>query len=372
MLKKPNLQDKKIAACLLENYGLLASQVTSLPLGADQNTAVYRVGAGNETPCFLKLRSGDSDETSVALTKFLGDQGIRQIIAPLPTKTGQLQATLAASEATFLAPFKVTLYPFIAGHNGYETRLTDDHWREFGAALKRIHQVDLPPALLERIGRETFSPRWRESVRVFLERAEYHVFADPLAGKLAAFLLANHDEILYLVERAQQLAQSFQARLAKAHLAKARASEFVLCHADVHAGNILIGAAGAFYIVDWDEAILAPKERDLMFIGGSLLGGWRSPQEEETLFYEAYGQTMIDPIGLAYYRYERIIQDIAVICEQIFSAAGSVEDRQQFFGYLKSNFLPINTIEQAYRADKAGGRLSAFSRQQPADLTTGH
>ncbi|HSG16803.1 MAG TPA: hypothetical protein VLE70_10850 [Anaerolineae bacterium] len=51
--------------------------------------------------------------------------------------------------------------------------------------------------------------------------------------------------------------------------------------------NVLIDAAGAFFIVDWDEAILAPKERDLMSIGGGLMGGWKSPQEEEAWFYRA-------------------------------------------------------------------------------------
>ena len=357
MLEKPDLQDKKIVACLSANYGLLVSQVTFLPLGADQNTAVYRVVAGDETPYFLKLRQGDFDDISVALPKFLSDQGIKQIIAPLTTTAGQLRATLGA--------FKVILYPFVAGHDGYEANLSDRHWRELGATLKHIHEVELSPDLLNHIRREAFSPQWRDAVRKYLEHAEDGVFADPLAEKLAAFLVVKRDEILYLVGRAEQLAQIFQARLSQAHLSQAhlsqarhpmaRSPEFVLCHADVHAGNILIGAGDAFYIVDWDEAILAPKERDLMSIGGSLMGGWRSPQEEEALFYPAYGQALIDPIGLAYYRYERIIEDIAVICEQIFSSTGSVADREQFFGYLTSNFLPNNTIEQAYRADRADG-----------------
>ena len=43
---------------------------------------------------------------------------------------------------------------------------------------------------------------------------------------------------------------------------------FVLCHSDIHGGNILIADTGELYVVDWDDPILAPKERDLMFIGG--------------------------------------------------------------------------------------------------------
>ena len=57
--------------------------IAFLPLGADLNTVVYRVTADDGTSYFLKLRSGLFDETSVAPPKFLGDQGIAAIIAPL-------------------------------------------------------------------------------------------------------------------------------------------------------------------------------------------------------------------------------------------------------------------------------------------------
>jgi len=52
---------------------------------------------------------------------------------------------------------------------------------------------------------------------------------------------------------------------------------------------------------------------------------------------------------LAYYRDERIIQDIAAFCEQIFSSPAGGEDREQSLRYLKSNFLPNETIEIARR-----------------------
>jgi spectinomycin phosphotransferase len=334
MLEKPDLQDEKIIACLRDEYGLLVVQVAFLPLGADRNTAVYRVVADDATPYFLKLRRGTFDELAVALPKFLSDQGIVQIIAPLATKTGQLWARLDA--------FKTILYPFVEGHNGYEVGLSDRQWVDFGTALKSIHTAVVPPALIRRIQQETYSPRWRETVRTFLERVEDDAFDDAVAVKLAAFLKARRDEILDLVGRAERLAQELQAR----------PREFILCHSDIHAGNILIDANDAFYIVDWDDPILAPKERDLMFVGAGLMGAGHSPQEEETLFYRGYGQTQIDPIALAYYRYERIIQDIAIFCEQIFLTNEGGEDREQSFQYLTSNFLPNGVLEIAYKSDK--------------------
>jgi spectinomycin phosphotransferase len=334
MLEKPDLQDERIIACLQDEYGLLVVQVAFLPLGADRDTAVYRVVTDDETPYFCKLRRGIFDETSVALPKCLSDQGIVQIIAPLATKAGQLWANLDA--------FKVILYPFVEGHNGYEVSLSDRQWVDFGTALKRIHTAIVPPALIRRIRQETYSPQWRELVKTFLERVEGDAFDDPVAVKLAALLQARRDQILDLVGRAERLAQALLSR----------SLELILCHSDIHAGNILIDANGAFYIVDWDDPILAPKERDLMFIGGGQGFAGHTAQEEETLFYRGYGQTQIDPAALAYYRYERIIQDIAVFCEQIFLTHEGGKDREQSFRYLASNFLPNGVLEIAYETDQ--------------------
>jgi spectinomycin phosphotransferase len=303
-------------------------------LGADLNTAVYRAVADDGTPYFCKLRGGVFDETSVTLPKFLSDQGIAQIIAPLETQVRQLWADLG--------PFKVILYPFVEGRNGYEIDLSARHWREFGTALKGVHTAVVPPELARFIRQETYSPRWREVVRTFLRRVEDDAFDDSVAVELAAFLKAKRKEILDLVERAEHHARALQAR----------SPGFVLCHSDVHAGNILIDDADALYIVDWDDPILAPKERDLMFVGGAQGFTGHTPQEEEDLFYQGYGQTRIDPVALAYYRYERIVVDIGVYCEQLFLTDEGGEDREQSLRYLKSNFLPGGTIEIAYRSDR--------------------
>ena len=61
MLEKPDFQDEKIIACLQTEFGVDVAQITFLPLGADQNTAVYRVVADDATLYFLKLRSGVFD-----------------------------------------------------------------------------------------------------------------------------------------------------------------------------------------------------------------------------------------------------------------------------------------------------------------------
>ncbi len=334
MLEKPDLRDEKIIACLRDTYGVPVIQVTFLPLGADQNTAVYRAIAADETVYFVKLRQGSFAEIVVQLPKFLSDQSVDHIIAPLVTKNGQLWADLDT--------FKVILYPFVDGQNGYEIDLSDRHWIALGAAVKGLHTAVVPSALLRSIPHETYSAQWRDSVKKSMARVEVDTWHDQAAIESASFLKAKRGVILDLVRRAERLAQALQLR----------PPERVVCHSDLHAGNILVDTKGALYIVDWDNPILAPKERDLMFAGGGQFGPRRTPREEELLFYRGYGSTPIDSRALAYYRYERIIEDIAIYGEQLLLTEEGGADRSQALQYLVSNFVPNGTIEIAYKSDK--------------------
>jgi spectinomycin phosphotransferase len=332
MLEKPDISEQLIASRLWDEYGLHTAQLTFLPLGADVNTAVYRLEAEEETAYFLKLRKGAFNEITVTLPRFLKAQGMQHIIAPLETKNQQLWGSLEA--------YKMILYPFVQGEDGYQVRLSDQQWIELGAALKRLHTVQVPPAFRLLIRREDYSPHWRNLVKAFQAQAEQVTFDDPTAVKLAAFMQARQVEINHMVQRAESLSLALQAR----------SLEFVLCHSDIHPGNLLISADDAFYIVDWDDPILAPKERDLMFFGAGM-GKDVPGGREEMLFFEGYGQAAVDRMALVYYRYERIIQDIAEFCKLLFLSVEGGEDREQSYEYFTGQFLPDHEVESAYKTD---------------------
>jgi len=332
MLEKPNISDKLIISRLQEEYELYVAQLTFLPLGADEGSAVYRVVADNGTAYFLKLRKG-FDEIIVTVPLFLKSQGIQEIIAPFGAKSKQSWADFGY--------YKMILYPFIEGKNGFEIELTDQHRRTLGAALKGIHSAQVPLELKALIPQETFAPNWRDSMKSFQAQVENKIFEDPTAAKLAEFIKFKRDEISHLVKRTEQLALVLQSK----------PLEFVLCHTDIHGGNILISENGELYVVDWDNPILAPKERDLMFIGGGIDEIWKS-EREEAVFYEGYGKTDINLSALAYYRYERVIEDLAVIAEQLLLTDEGGADRERSYGWFTSNFQPGQTIEIAEKTDK--------------------
>ena len=57
---------------------------------------------------------------------------------------------------------------------------------------------------------------------------------------------------------------------------------------------------------------------------------------------------------LAYYRYDRFIEDIAEFCGTIFGSTDNSEDRKWGLKTLQANFAPNNTLDLARRLDKAG------------------
>ena len=332
MLEKPNIPDERIISCVQTEYNLRVADLTFLPIGADEGSAVYRVTSEEGMVYFLKLRRG-FNEIVVTVPLFLRSQGIQEIIIPFRTKSKQYWSEFGE--------YKMILYPFIEGKDGFDRELTDEHRRILGGSLIRIHAAQVPPKLQTFIPRETFDAKWRESLKLFQAQVENHSYKDPTAAKLADFTKSRRDEISQLIQRTQELALQLQSK----------SVELVLCHTDFHGGNILIGNDDRLYIVDWDNPLLAPKERDLMFIGGGIDNIWKNAREE-AVFYDGYGETDINLYALAYYRYERVIEDLAVTCEQLLLSNEGGADRERSYGWFTTNFEPGGTIELAEKTDQ--------------------
>jgi spectinomycin phosphotransferase len=214
--------------------------------------------------------------------------------------------------------------------------LSDFHKQTFGAALKRIHTAKIPLELRRVIPQETFSPQWRERVKEFQRQVENTIFDEPTAAKLAKFIRSRRSEINRLIKRTEELASELQSQ----------PHELVLCHTDIHGANVLITNNDQLYIVDWDAPLLAPKERDLMFVGGGIDNLWKS-KRDESVFYEGYGKVNIDLTVMAYHRYERVIEDLAAYGEQLLLTDEGGADREQAYRRFTTNFEPGQTIEIA-------------------------
>lgn len=331
MLTPSDLPDHLIAAHLEDCYGARVAGSTFLPFGADANAAAYRVAARDGATYFLKLRRNGFAEAALAVPAFLRrERAIAPVMAPLPAADGRLW--------TIAHGFGWALYPYVAGENAFNLPLSAAQWVALGRAVGAVHRANLPAALTGLLPREDYSPRLREAVLGWLAREAGRPHDDPVAAALAAFLAERRDEVRALVERAGVLGRDLARR----------APPLVVCHADLHAWNVMVAEDGTLFVVDWDEVVLAPRERDLMFSGGGVGGIWRDPAEE-ALFYKGYGAAEVDRAALAYYRCERIVADVAAACEGVFGAQLSAEDRALELGFVTGQFAPGGVVEIAHR-----------------------
>jgi spectinomycin phosphotransferase len=95
---------------------------------------------------------------------------------------------------------------------------------------------------------------------------------------------------------------------------------YVICHADLHARNLIRDRAGQVFVIDWDEVMLAPKERDFIFI--------RRPYAEA--FFQGYADAEIDWSLLTYYLWERVVQDLMNLAHNVcFRGDWAEETRAQ-------------------------------------------
>lgn len=327
---KKSFTDKVIITSLLENYQINVINLKMLPIGADENATVYQAKSDDHKKYFVKLKQGNHG-ISVTLQSLLHHAGIKEILAPL--KTLNDESSLQIDDYTLM------VYPFVTGHDGFNQNLTDEQWIIFGKTLRQVHQFKIPDSMASLIPHEFFCDKYSKQLHAIFENQDQIHARNDIELRFLTSLKKHQLSLLALADRAEQLSKSINPEKL----------ERVFCHGDIHAGNVLISQTGNLYIVDWDQPIIAPKERDLMFIGGGVGNVWNKQRETE-LFYTGYGQVIIDQTLIDYYRCERIMQDI-IVYHQLFFAS-HVDDQHKITSYHQfiAMFEPNGVVEIALQS----------------------
>ena len=283
MRQPPRIPEDRLRACLQDQYDLAPVALAFLPLGKDYDAGVYRVVSAQGNAYLLKVTSRPLYEPSCLVPRYLSQQGITAVVAPVPTKRHALW--------TQLGEWTVIVYPFLDGDTSL-TGMTLVQWQEVGTIFQRIHQVRLPPDCFASLRQETFDPteyaRW---IRTFeTQHLQQRLGGSGAVRALCASWVAHQSAIHTAVTSLETLAA----------VLKKHPFPYVICHADLHPANLLRDPAGHVFVIDWDEVMLAPKERDFIFI--------RAPHAEA--FWAGYGQREVDRMLLAYYLWERVVQDV--------------------------------------------------------------
>ncbi len=298
MREKPGIPEERLRACIQAQYGITAATLDFLPLGLDTRAGVYRVADEQGIPYLLKAKFGPFYEPSCLIPGYLRDQGVGSVVAPLPTRANTLWARIGE--------WAVILYPFIEGDSDWDPSLTDMHWQALGTAVKEIHQVGLPTEGIGLPRRETFDPmeyiRW---VRDFEALPAHARGGSSIRQEFRACWMEHRATIHAALTSLETLATVLQKQ----------SGPHVICHADLHPGNIIRDHAERVFVIDWDDVMLAPKEHDFLFVGEPPAAG--SAREDIRPFFQGYGETEIDWVALTYYLWERVVTDVIACAKDV-------------------------------------------------------
>ena len=298
MIDKPDIDERTLAVEVAAAWSVDVVDLVFMPVGLDGQAWAYRVETSGGGRYFLKVRRGDFTPAAVLLPSFLRAQGLRQVVAPLDH----------GGAGHGFGDYRLLLYPFHDGGSLWGRGLADRQWVEYGDFLGRLHRVTPSAEVAAVLPAETYRSSAGERLRPFGGQAAS-------SEVLGAFWKRYGAALHRLAESVDDLAS------------RVTPGRHVICHADIHPGNLIADGDGPLHVVDWDAPILAPRERDLMFVHSTDFGDHPINARRAELFREGYGALEPDPVLLSYYRNERHLDDVTAFLGSILDPEASAESR---------------------------------------------
>jgi Ser/Thr protein kinase RdoA (MazF antagonist) len=238
-----------------------------------------------------------------------------------------------------LEGMQLSVFPWIAGTRGYDTEMTNEHWRLFGSLLGRVHTTNLPATLESRLPHDEFgNPAVAAARSRLIEFRNNSPAFDEFSRSMVSAWLDAAESIAALIDRSEELTAALQDRSAPG----------AVCHGDAHTINLIIDPDNQPFLLDWDEVSIAPPERDLMFvIGGGIFTDDPVTAEHQQAFAAGYGPVEIDETRLAYYYCTRALEDITEFAKEILDGTAEPHSREFALRCVRGLLSPVGTVEAA-------------------------
>jgi len=281
-----DLDRSDLAAALTDGWGLAGAELEYVPEGGGSHH--WRCRAGHEER-FVSVddltatfhAATDEDAAFAALDRAYGTAGaLREraglgfVVAQIPDREGRRLRRLGRRYA-------VRVEPVVPGEPGAFGEHPPDDRRRVATLVARVHAAsDRVPAGLPQVADLRIPSR--ASLEVALADVGRPWTSGPLAEPSRALLAA----------RAEELAERLAGHDAVAAGVLETRSRWVVTHGEPHGGNVIHDPAGDLHLIDWDTAMIAPRERDLQMVLDDDLTGWdeyRATAGPVELDYEALG-----------------------------------------------------------------------------------
>jgi len=281
---------------------------------AMQVTAIEEVSGGTDVSAVVWRFVDDTGDawaakwttrtttTGTRLVGSMADAGLDRAPGTVPTTDGRRRSRRGGG--------RLAVSRWSEGEDAATVGLDLDGWHAYGELLADVHAhaFPLPPRRQgARRGIRRRRQRYRAAIRALDARPPGDV----------------RDDVLGLWHDARPRIALLQQGTT---LASAAPGERVPCHGDPHLGNVLVEPDGGLRLVDWDEAVVAPRELDLHLVEFSVLFAPAAP-DELAAFRAGYGPVDLDEHRLVRYACVRALEDLTSTMTTALD--GSDEDRTE-------------------------------------------
>lgn len=312
------MTSEQLRAWVRDDFGVDLESVERIHHGADTAAEVWRGITPTDRLYAVKWSGGGSDAGPL-VSAYLAEHGVPGVAGPAKTRGGRLWSTREGR--------RLSLLPWISAARAVDANITAQHWTAYGELLASVHATAPSPELAAALRRENYD---HERMVTLAETIDHRLRTDKprdrLEEELAAEWNASRELITGLIYLAEDLAQELRGRDATK----------VICHSDPHLGNLLLGPGDEVWLIDWDDVMLAPRERDLMFLLGGMGSVGPVSEQRRTWFFNGYGTAEIDEQRLTYYRCARALDDAAQWAEQVLQGP----DREEALTILRGVLSP--------------------------------
>jgi spectinomycin phosphotransferase len=315
-------------------FGVSVQSATPVRGGQDSSATVWRGLLTDGSSVAIKV-TRRTESRGLLVSRYLATRDVPGVVPPLLTRSG---APVAAIDDV-----QVSVQPWVSGRPAAAGGLSASQWRSFGKLLARLHGVELPAEMRAQVSTDAYAPVAVDSAR----RLQRYVsdgqpdVADDLAHSLIDAWRTASNRIAVLLDSVEQLATELRGR----------SRPGVLCHGDAHLANVLVDDDGKLWLLDWDEVVIAPRERDLMFVVDGVLADTPVTAEQQSWFFQGYGHHEIDGALLAYYRCDWALQDLTDFAERVLDPGRWPDDRrEEALRFFRSLLWPTGIVELALAA----------------------
>lgn len=298
---------------LQSDFGVRIVALEPVVGGLDPAAAVWSATDDDDTTWAVKWTRRDN-RFGLLLAAGLTRDGVTGVPEQLTTVSG-----LPWSER---ADGRLSVSRWVIGREAFETGLDPDEWQALGRLLRRVHAE--PPSTVPGVGAfpgvdidvdiDAAAAAARRGIRRAGERLRRRLTriddavalieagegpSDPAVSRL----VCEWPEIRRRIDDLRRAARSLKSAR--------RPSGRVSCHGDPHLGNVLVDADGQPWLIDFDDAVFAPREVDLMLIELGVLFALPVSDLDREAFHRGYGDETLDQDRIVRFGCIRAVEDLA-------------------------------------------------------------